>query len=45
MRGFLGAQQAPYRPAWSKQVTLGSGEAVLRIGYDAPSPLGPRVTA
>ena len=25
--------------AWSQQVTLGTGQAVLRIGYDAPSPL------
>jgi len=39
MRGFIGVQQAEYRPAWSQQVTLGTGQAVLRIGYAAPSPL------
>jgi serine/threonine protein kinase len=39
MRGFTGAQRAPYRPAWSQQVTLRTGQAVLRIGYGAPSPL------
>jgi hypothetical protein len=45
LRGFIAAQQAPYRPAWSRPVTLPTGEALLRIGYDAPSPLSPRVTA
>jgi hypothetical protein len=39
MRSFIGVQRAQYRPAWSQQVTLHTGEAVLRIGYDAPSPL------
>ena len=39
MHRFIGAQRAQYRPAWSRQVTLGTGQAVLRIGYDAPSPL------
>jgi hypothetical protein len=39
MRGFVAAQRAEYRPAWSQQVTLRSGQAVLRIGYGAPSPL------
>jgi predicted Ser/Thr protein kinase len=39
MRGFIGAQRAEYRPAWSQQVTLPNGQAVLRIGYGAPSPL------
>jgi hypothetical protein len=39
MRSFLGAQRAEYRPAWVKQVTPVSGQAVLRIGYGAPSPL------
>jgi len=39
MHGFIGVQRAQYRPAWSQLVTLRTGEAVLRIGYDAPSPL------
>jgi hypothetical protein len=39
MRAFIGVQRAQYRPAWSQRVTLHTGEAVLRIGYDAPSPL------
>jgi hypothetical protein len=40
MRAFIDAQRAPYQPAWSQQVTLRTGQAVLRIGYGAPSPLG-----
>lgn len=39
MRAFIRAQRAPYRPAWNQQVTLRTGQAVLRIGYGAPSPL------
>jgi hypothetical protein len=39
MRAFIDAQRAEYRPAWSQQVTLPNGQAVLRIGYGAPSPL------
>ena len=39
MRGFIDVQRAEYRPAWSQQVTLRTGQAVLRIGYGAPSPL------
>ena len=39
MDGFIDVQRAQYRLAWSRQVTLGTGQAVLRIGYDAPSPL------
>jgi Protein kinase domain len=39
MHSFIGVQRAQYRPAWSRPVTLHTGEAVLRIGYDAPSPL------
>jgi hypothetical protein len=39
MRAFIDAQRAEYRPAWSQQVTLPDGQAVLRIGYGAPSPL------
>ncbi len=39
MRTFIDAQRAPYRPAWAQQVTLASGQTVLRIGYGAPSPL------
>jgi predicted Ser/Thr protein kinase len=39
MRAFIDAQRAPYRPAWSQRVTLRTGQAVLRIGFGAPSPL------
>ena len=39
MRSFLGTQRAEYRPVWVQQVTLRTGQAVLRIGYGAPSPL------
>jgi hypothetical protein len=39
MRGFADVQRAEYRPAWVEQVTLPTGQAVLRIGYGAPSPL------
>ncbi len=41
MRRFIDAQRAPYRPAWRQQLTLHTGQAVLRIGYGAPSPLSP----
>jgi serine/threonine protein kinase len=39
MRRFINQQRAQYRPAWALPVTLGTGQAVLRIGYGAPSPL------
>jgi serine/threonine protein kinase len=39
MRAFIGIQRAQYRPAWSQPVTLHTGQAVLRIGFGAPSPL------
>ncbi len=39
MRSFIINQAGRYRPAWVQQVTLPTGEAVLRIGYGAPSPL------
>ena len=39
MRSFIGMQRAEYRPVWVQQVTLPTGQAVLRIGYGAPSPL------
>jgi hypothetical protein len=39
MRSFIDAQRAEYHPAWVQQVTLRTGQAVLRIGYGAPSPL------
>jgi predicted Ser/Thr protein kinase len=39
MRAFIDAQRAPYRLAWSQQVTLRTGQAVLRIGFGAPGPL------
>ncbi len=39
MRSFIGTQRAEYRPVWVQQVTLRTGQPVLRIGYGAPSPL------
>jgi Protein kinase domain len=39
MSAFIDAQRAQYRPAWARQLTLPDGEAVLQIGYGAPSPL------
>jgi protein kinase-like protein len=39
MRAFIDSQRAQYRPAWSQLVTLRTGQAVLRVGYGAPSPL------
>jgi serine/threonine protein kinase len=39
MKAFIDAQTAQYLPAWVQPVTLSTGQAVLRIGYGAPSPL------
>jgi len=39
IQAFIDAQRAEYRPAWAQQVMLSTGQAVLRIGYGAPSPL------
>ena len=39
MRSFIETQRAEYQPVWVQRVTLGTGQAVLRIGYGAPSPL------
>jgi hypothetical protein len=39
MRSFIDTQRAEYHPVWVQQVTLRTGQAVLRIGYGAPSPL------
>jgi serine/threonine protein kinase len=39
MRSFIDMQRAEYLPVWVQQVTLRTGQAVLRIGYGAPSPL------
>jgi len=41
MQSFIGSQRAEYLPAWVQQVTLSTGQPVLRIGYSAPSPLSP----
>jgi predicted Ser/Thr protein kinase len=38
MESFLDTQRAEYLPV--QQVTLRTGQSVLRIGYGAPSPLG-----
>jgi serine/threonine protein kinase len=39
MQAFVDAQTAQYRPSWVQDVTLRTGQTVLRIGYGAPSPL------
>jgi hypothetical protein len=39
IQAFIQAQRATYRPAWMQQVTLHTGQAVVRIGFGAPSPL------
>ena len=39
MQSFLRTQRAEYLPVGVRQVTLRTGQAVLRIGYGAPSPL------
>jgi predicted Ser/Thr protein kinase len=39
MQSFIDTQRAEYHPVWVQQVTLRTGQAVLRIGYGAPSPL------
>jgi hypothetical protein len=39
MQKFIDAQLAQYHPASVRQVTLHTGQTVLRIGYGAPSPL------
>ena len=39
IRSFIDTQRAEYQPVWVQQVTLPNGQAVLRIGYGAPSPL------
>jgi hypothetical protein len=41
MRAFIDIQRAPYHPAWSPQVAPRTGQAVLKIGFGAPSPLYP----
>jgi predicted Ser/Thr protein kinase len=42
IKSFFDNQRAEYQPAWVQQITLRStGQAVLRIGYSAPSPLSP----
>ena len=38
MQAFIDAQRAQYRPS-VQQVTLHTGQTVLRIGFGAPSPL------
>jgi hypothetical protein len=41
MQSFIGTQRAEYHPAWIQPITLRTGQAVLRIGSGAPSPLSP----
>jgi hypothetical protein len=40
VKRFLLAQQPPFRPADVTPVRLASGQAVLHVEYNAPSPLG-----
>ena len=37
---FLDQQKPPYAPAWAAMARLPSGEAVLRLEFAAPTPLG-----
>jgi hypothetical protein len=37
---FLDQQKPPYAPAWAAMVRLPSGQAVLRLEFAAPTPLG-----
>jgi hypothetical protein len=37
---FLDQQQSPYAPAWADMARLPSGQAVLRLEFAAPTPLG-----
>jgi len=39
MQSFIATQRAEFRPVWVQKVPLPTGQAVLRIGYGAPSPL------
>ena len=39
MKALIAAQPAQYLPASGQQVALPTGQAVLRVGYSAPSPL------
>jgi hypothetical protein len=39
MQSFISAQRAQYLPASMQQITLRTGQAVLRIEYRTPSPL------
>jgi hypothetical protein len=39
MLKFLNAQRSQYHPAWNRAGTLPGGQAVLDVGYGAPSPL------
>jgi hypothetical protein len=37
---YLAQQQPPYAPAWAAMARLPSGQAVLRLEFAAPTPLG-----
>jgi hypothetical protein len=37
---FLNVQKPPFAPAWAAMAWLPSGQAVLRVEFAAPSPLG-----
>jgi serine/threonine protein kinase len=39
IQSLIAANRAQYLPASGKQITLPTGQAVVRIGYGAPSPL------
>ena len=38
MEAFIGAQRAQFRPVWVQPLTPRTGQALLSIGYGAPSP-------
>jgi hypothetical protein len=40
IHGFIETQRSQYLPVWVQQITLPTGQAVVRILYGAPSPLG-----
>lgn len=39
MESFIDTQRAEYQPVWVQPITPRKGQAVLRIGFGAPSPL------
>jgi hypothetical protein len=42
IQSSIAQQRAEFHPDWDQQVTLPSGQIVLRVGFGAPSPLNPQ---